>query len=215
MGFVVKEEEYKGYKIRVVVDDDPMNPRREFDGFWKMVCFHKKYDLGDKHDYREGDYSGWKDLLKGIEEKEGKLAVVLPLYLFDHSGLAMSTGSGTFRAVDSVGWDWGQVGWIYATEGGALKEFGRDEEAVRKCLENEVELYDQYLRGEVYGYVVEDREGEHVDSCWGFYGDWEKSVLMDDARGVIDYKVKEENEKRCWRYRIRNTWRRLGPSRTR
>ena len=204
----VTEEEYKGYKIRVIQEEYPEDPRYMCDCFGRMVCFHKNYWLGDKHDYRVGDYSGWEDMLKGIEEKEGKIAVALPLYLMDHSGLSMSTGSGIFRAVDSVGWDWGQVGWTYVTEEKALEEFKGYEENVRRCLESEVELYDQYLRGEVYGFKVLDDKGEHVDSCWGFYGDPEKSGLMAEARGVIDYQVKEEKEKRCWRYRIKSIWRR-------
>ena len=31
-------------------------------------------------------------------------------------------------------------------------------------------MYDQYLTGQVYGYVVEDQERNRLDSCWGFYG---------------------------------------------
>ena len=30
-------------------------------------------------------------------------------------------------------------------------------------------MYDQYLRGEVYRYVLVD-DGEQIDSCGGFYG---------------------------------------------
>jgi hypothetical protein len=37
-----------------------------------------------------------------------------------------------------------------------------------------VSVYDDYLTGNVYGFIVEERNGddwEEVDSCWGFYGD--------------------------------------------
>lgn len=54
-----------------------------------------------------------------------------------------------------------------------------------EIMEGEVEVYDQYLRGEVYGYNLyrlgdagddEDEEfdeddAEEADSCWGFFGD--------------------------------------------
>lgn len=43
-----------------------------------------------------------------------------------------------------------------------------------EVMEGEVEVYDQYLRGEVYGYtLLKEEDGEWVeqDSCWGFYGD--------------------------------------------
>jgi phage tail protein X len=26
------------------------------------------------------------------------------------------------------------------------------------------------LEGKVYGYVIETVDGDHIDSCWGFYG---------------------------------------------
>lgn len=34
-------------------DDDPPNPREDYDNFGKMICFHKRYSLGDKHNYCE------------------------------------------------------------------------------------------------------------------------------------------------------------------
>lgn len=43
-----------------------------------------------------------------------------------------------------------------------------------EIMEGEVEVYDQYLRGEVYGYTLyeqEDDEWTEEDSCFGFYGD--------------------------------------------
>ena len=49
----------------------------------------------------------------------------------------------------------------------------------KEILVNEVRIYDDYLRGEVYGFVLEKKEVcaccgrieyEEIDSCWGFYG---------------------------------------------
>jgi hypothetical protein len=37
-------------------------------------------------------------------------------------------------------------------------------------LEGEIKDYDQYLTGDVYGYVVKDEAGDRVDSVWGFFG---------------------------------------------
>ena len=41
--------------------------------------------------------------------------LMLPLYLYDHSGLAMSTESFSGRAPHAE-WDSGQVGWIYVSK---------------------------------------------------------------------------------------------------
>ena len=45
--------------------------------------------------------------------------------------------------------------------------WSRDVEAVAKSV---VDEWNQYLSGDVWGYVIKDEEGEEVDSCWGFYG---------------------------------------------
>ena len=93
----------------------------------------------------------------------------LPLYLMDHSGLAMQTTS------FNDPWDSGQVGWIYVSKEDALKEFGGEKMtgAIRKKAEDlmrsEVAAYDSYLRGECYGFELY-KNGELSDSCWGFMG---------------------------------------------
>lgn len=38
--------------------------------------------------------------------------------------------------------------------------------AARACFDE----WNTYLDGDVYGFVVEDAEGEELHSCWGFYG---------------------------------------------
>lgn len=194
-------EEYKGYTIRIVLDEEPQNPRREFDHLGKMLCFHNAYDLGDKHDYHQSDYSNWGDFLRGIKQREGN-GYALPLYLMDHSGLTISTGAETFEAVDSEQWEWGQVGWIFVSRDQILTEFescgwkiitNKRKEHILRILREEVAEYDMYLRGDVYGYEVVNSEGEFVDSCWGFYGYYEKSGLLEAARDIIDGLEQEGN----------------------
>jgi hypothetical protein len=123
--------------------------------------------------------------------EDSKKLVILPIYLYDHSGLTINTVG--FHCP----WDSGQVGWIYATVDEALKQklgyqskngkfysYKRNTPALRKTMREillaEVETYDEYLRGEVYGYkcikLEECGKCGHVDevevdSCFGFYGD--------------------------------------------
>ena len=176
--------------------------------------------------------------------------VILPLYLYDHGEITMSTGR------FSCPWDSGQVGWIYCTKERFIAETGYTEaelfskdtkrtpevgERVRieergdawgmvrdinsthtvidfdynkspdfrnpenilvvypraivevmanraeEMLEGEVKTFDQYLTGDVYGFVISQvaecgecghEEKEHLDSCWGFYGrDWNNNGM--------------------------------------
>lgn len=253
------------YTLMIVDDDQPINPREDYDPFGKMICFHGRYNLGDQHSYDEpgdllkqilfSEYStpakgsnpvfdfiksgqakdaklqynrstrewelmennwwssgedwyvssrcpipltskavpdwflddclsalGVQELLRIVEQIDGM--VILPLYLYDHSGLTMSTTD------FSCPWDSGQVGWIYADREMIEKEYGaatpENMEKARQLLQGEVQSYDYYLTGQCYGFQLFKGEDE-VDSCWGFLG---------DTRDVQD-AVKEQLPPEC------------------
>ncbi|MCV6547618.1 MAG: ParB N-terminal domain-containing protein [Cohaesibacter sp.] len=111
-------------------------------------------------------------------------AVILPLFLYDHSGLAMNTTG--FHCP----WDSGQVGFIYATLEEIRKEYdvkrvsAQLRAKVEDVLRNEVATYHEYLSGNIYGYVIE-QEGEEIDACWGFLGDYDGYVLS-QARSLVE-----------------------------
>jgi hypothetical protein len=178
--------EYKKYKIDIIQDIPALDPREEFDGLGTMVCFHKRYQLGDKHNYPI------EEAQKIIKSKE---YIALPLYLYDHSGLTMNTTGFECQ------WDSGQVGWIFISRKKVRKEYGWKQiskkryKQIEEALRSEVKEYDDFLRGEVYGYKVTSPEDEELHSCWGYYGDPEESGVIDDAKSIIDaYIEKEEKE---------------------
>lgn len=127
-----------------------------------------------------------------------KKYIMLPLYLLDHSGLAMKTTS--FHDP----WDSGQVGWIYVSKEDALKEFGGEKMtgAIRKKAEDlmrgEVEAYDSYLRGECYGFELY-KNGELEDSCWGFMGSFDDvrkdmaEYLPNSCKDMVEH-LEEHNQ---------------------
>lgn len=43
------------YVLTVQPDDFFPNPRREDENFGTMICFHRRYDLGDEHEYKDSD----------------------------------------------------------------------------------------------------------------------------------------------------------------
>lgn len=172
--------EYKGVEIQIRQEDYPLNPRVDWDNLGTMVCFHGRYDLGDDHDYDHRDYNGWDEMEEAIIKNE-KPIVILPLYLYDHSGITMNTTG------FSCQWDSGQVGFIFVTAE-SCENIGLDPEApeeLRKQLIGEVKTYDDFISGNVYGYLIEHELLD--DSCTGFFGyDHEKSGLLDEARANID-----------------------------
>lgn len=117
--------------------------------------------------------------------------IIMPLYLYDHGGITISTGK------FSCAWDSGLLGFIYVSRDKVRKESGWKQltakrvEKIESYLKGEVDVYDHYLQGLVWGYEVqkgtlieetfdpddEDNwQWEEEDSCWGFYG-WEKDVV--------------------------------------
>lgn len=150
----IKSFKHEGLTINIWHDQDPMNPR-EWDNIGKMVCFHNRYKLGDDHDFRDPE-----DFDAFLVEEKDKL-YILPLYLYDHGGITISTKP------FNCPWDSGQVGYIYITKKRAEEEGLSDP---YKTLEHEVKEYDHYIVGNCYGYTIEDEEGDFLDSCGGFLG---------------------------------------------
>jgi hypothetical protein len=185
----VEQFEVDGLTITIDYDTDAESSR-EWSNIGEMVCWHRRYNLGDKHEFDSpSDFQEWAD------SKESDVAIVLPLYLYDHSGITMSCSS------FSCPWDSGQVGYIYITKAKIRDKYSVKRiskkllERVRGYLVNEVETYDMFLTGQVYGYSIEDSEGNNVDSCWGFYGlDHCKEEATSAAKCESDAIAKRESE---------------------
>jgi hypothetical protein len=178
--------EYKGYTIKTYQDEDAESPR-EWDNLGTMTCFHDRYNLGDKHNMAVEEL---------IETAKRPDVIALPLVLLDHSGLWMRVGR-SFRE-DPGGWDTSRVGYIWVDYATIRKEYNikhitdKIKEKVRGILENEVKTYSDYLEGNVYGYNVEDSDGDIHDSCWGYFGDNGYKDMIAQVKNSIDYNVPDD-----------------------
>jgi len=179
---VIKEVKKKNLVLQILQEENPTNPR-EWCNLGRMVCGHNRYSLGDEKAKNTDEYGGWDEWLEGeiIKPNNGDV-IYLPLYLYDHSGLTMST------TPFSCPWDSGQVGWIYVTMEKAkyelsapYQDFSKEdfETKVKEYLEGEVKEYDQYLTGDVYQYSLLEinkcpscshKHEVVVDSLCGCYG---------------------------------------------
>lgn len=254
------------YLLQIMVDDEPLNPRTDWDNFGHMVCWHRHYNLGDEHHFEDSNdllkqlvrdsvspdtvielvKSGKADRVKLEYDRsagsweissydrhfqkwfseatfDGKLNsnrqdifeslvdtlfnsdlytlaakknIILPLNLYDHSMLHMSTDSFLGRAQHAE-WDSGQVGWIYATPEDIEKEYGSltpgSYEKAEALLKSEVECFDYYLSGQCYGFRLYEN-GEETDSCWGFLGSFSDmkaeiaaASLPESHRDMVDH----------------------------
>lgn len=186
------------YLINILRDDNPMDPRED-DNLGTMVCFHRRYELGDKnHNYDSNDYNSWGEMREAIEKDEDTL-IILPLYLYDHSGITMRTTPFECR------WDSGQVGFIYVSKKKVREEYSTKRitqkivERVRKVLEGEVIDYDKFISGEMCGFQIYKLEecnlGHthkiHVESSWGYY---DEEDCMKEAESIVKHCIEEEQK---------------------
>jgi len=159
---LAKKIEHANRVVKVYFDPEPLNPRKEWDNGTIMVHWHSRYDLGDKKIERMTS----EGLQEQYKEEGDPILIIQPLYLYDHSGLSVSTG-GFHCSFDS-----GQVGWVIITQS-KKDEMGFSDSQLVDVIKGEVKDYDSYLTGQVFGYEVEGRDGDTLESCWGFVGDME------------------------------------------
>ena len=201
---VVHEEIRNGFQIQIIEgDQDIPNPRLDWDHFSHFQMWHRNYQFGDdfKKEYDIFETVGRSKYFKDEEFADEypnpfddefkeilakcKDIVVLPVYMYDHSGITINTTG------FSCGWDSGQIGWIWATKEEICKEYGckiltkKIREKVEEVLRNEIKILDCWIRDEIYGYVVTDPNDEgNSESCWGFIGEME--YCLEEARQDAD-----------------------------
>lgn len=148
--------------------------------------------LGNAHAYLDSyNVFGWRDRFHIEIDAHRKLGnVVIPVaYRYD--------GGVTECSDDKAD------GYLYATRETIAKGWpswklltkARRAE-ITAVLRAEITTYNQWASGEVYGYVIEDERGEHVDSCWGFYGD---DHVTESAKESAEYQRAERDTERAER----------------
>lgn len=145
---------------------------------------------------------------KRVADALTKGVFILELHYREHGPqCCISAGSTWITGADE---DDSPDGYIYVTWEKAAEEYGitewtpETEQRVMTYLQNEVEVYDQWMTGDVYGFICEElREGEdpdcdwtQLDSCWGFYGSdpetngmkdhWDDEWKADDVEIVYE-----------------------------
>lgn len=178
------------YVLELVQDECPISPREDPSAeISMMVCFHKRYNIGDEHSYTPDDFKGWEDMGKQLTKEHRPLAI-LPVYLYDHSGLTIATKP------FGCHWDSGQIGYIFVSRDTYLTNFGNGTNRITRSMrahaariiKGDIDVYDKYITGDVWGFnlTITTPDGKETeDSCGGFYG----SDIIEN--GVIDHLPQE------------------------
>jgi hypothetical protein len=173
-------EKYKGYTINIYSDDDADSPQEWGDESVFLVGFHRQFYVTTPMVQKPDDIDAMQ-----------KTHHVLPLEAYIHSGvvLALAKSAEAARFPDRR-WDVSLLGAVFVA-----KTEARTKAKARQLAQSLIESWNDYLAGNVYGYVVKDSEGEVMDSCWGYYGDYEKSGVLEAAREAAECAHKRAIEK--------------------
>jgi len=191
-----------GMTLRIYRDESPESPRG-WSNVGEMYGWHRKYGSPDKLPNR--NTSLWDVLAAHVPElrndgeslaerhtvreaiqlaNDGGEALVLPLFMHDHGSVGLSH---TNCSIFTDPWDSGLFGIHLLARNRAFEEFmgvtvENWRERARKVLDSELNEYQLYLDGQVWGFVVTDpKTGERMDSCWSFYGRLDEDLIRQMA----------------------------------
>lgn len=211
------EDKEHGLIAKVVYDDlGHENPRTDYDNAWTLIGFRNPHrEFGDEEIDLEGQH--WIDcpVCKGEEpavescgecgghgEVEARTLgqilksqfpdahLIVPVQIYDHTLVRYYAGEPVTEH-----WDTGTAGVAIINKETLDKEWKGDEDMACKCLDAELETFTEWCNGEIYCYIVEDAEGEHLDSCGGFYGyDHAVSEAKASLKACAESVVKENEQ---------------------
>ena len=193
------KENYKGYTIKIKQDEYAESPR-EWSTFGTIVSATQGINEVERwiNDSIKDAVNCDVDIEKALAKHFGEIAVVLPIYRYSHGVDRFSTESFYGKLPQGhARFDSALTGFIFATKE-TTREWFKCKRVTEKIkqqaaenLKSEIDDLDTWASGDVWGYIVEDDEEEHVDSCWGYYN---YEYALQAAKFEIDLVVKQINE---------------------
>lgn len=178
------------YTVQVVYDQLAENPRDEFDTLGTIEVFGRfQPALGSNDCDHSANSRREKELDEALREilDDDPTAVVLPLNV-KYDGVidvAVPSTRDKFTAAIAgyllTGDEETLVqqlpervdAFIYANTRQLIHEYEDDSPETRTIaldvMKGEIATYNQWVNGDVYGFIVTNADDDEIDSCWGFY----------------------------------------------
>ena len=165
--------------IEIVNDDYAENPRDAWDNMSTFVYpQNPHWIMGGKKDIGVDRYDG----IESIEEMKTRL-IKEGAIVKEYSNQAYNC-------------------FAYVERETILKEYRIKRiskkilEYVNSNLDGEIETFQNWANGEVYGYIVTNNEtGETLDSCYGFYGEKDVKEEAESNAKLYEEKIQAEIDK--------------------
>lgn len=181
--------------LEIYFDNYAETPRA-WDNLAQMIFVGNYEYLGDKHSVEFPDFEDRQDFIdRGAEivKKQLNAAIIVPIHLYNHSGISIST---SYSYPYNCPWDSGTIGFAVITKEKLYKEYSVKRvnkkllEKANRILEGEINILNDYISGNVFGFKLFDKkDNNEVDSCWSFYGtDMNTNGISDH---INDEEIKE------------------------
>ena len=181
------ETDYKGFKIIIDNDNDFCDSPNDWDDNEVFLV----YDHRDFEIKREGFNCDdiFEAMCEGKKLFDGYF--YFPVYAYIHSGISLQLKR-WFNYVPQ-----GHNEFDVSFKGFCMVKKMKGsytQEKAYNLADNLLDTWNDYLHGNVWNFMTEDKEGNTIDTCCGFYGDPEKSGLMEEAKSSIDFEIEKRNK---------------------
>ena len=192
MNHILETRRIHGFDVHILISHDAENPLDW--GSATLVTAHRRYTFGgdrlpfDANSIEEA--FDWHLDGRGLTRRD---VIWLPVYLYDHSGLALSDTPFGDR------WDSGQLGYIYESRADIRAEYhvqrisAKREQSVLERLRHTLQLLEHWANGDVYAWEIPALD----EYGGGFYGwDHDASGLVEYATDAINTHLRQQRQKR-------------------
>lgn len=176
--------------LKITYDNDCPSPRSD-DNLGYFITIERNYrspdgntsqiynivkETGEEADNQEEHIKLITERINA--EKIEKVLRVFPITLYEHTGVSYFLGNRS-------GFDYSRCGFYIVTDKTA-ELLGTSQKDFEKVIRQELEMYNQWISGEVYRFILFNNEGEEVDSGGGFYD-------IEDIKSNLPEEWKDEN----------------------
>jgi len=199
---------YKGCTIEILRDDNYQDSPDDWgDDNVFLVHYHRDFEIKRDEIITEDDA---RELYQGNKIPQLKEYHIFKVDAYIHSGISLSLAGGFSGRLPQghERFDVSSVGLVLVS-----KKEAKTEKQAEKLAKILIGDWNDCLSGNVYGFITKDKEtGETIDSCWGFYGYYTDSGIIDEAKGCIDGYIKnnaKKERKEYWNNEIKDAKKRI------